>query len=122
MLRQRPVVLVVEDEALIRFGTVLIVKEAGFDVIEAANADQAIGILETRDDIRIVFTDINMPGSMDGLKLAAAVRDRWPPIEIIVTTGRGIPDLTVLPERARFLMKPYLPIELEQTLKALTAA
>jgi CheY-like chemotaxis protein len=121
MLRQRPVVLVVEDEVLIRFSTVLIVKEAGFDVIEAANADQAMGILETRDDIRIVFTDINMPGSMDGLKFAAAVRDRWPPIEIIVTTGRAIPDLTVLPERARFLMKPYLSIELQQTLKALTA-
>jgi len=123
MLRQstRPIVLVVEDEALIRLGTVVMVKEAGFDVIEAANADQAIEILESHDDIRVVFTDINMPGSMDGLKLAAAVRDRWPPIEIIVTTGRGISDIDVLPERARFLVKPYTALQIEQALTTLTA-
>jgi len=123
MLRQskRPVVLVVEDEALVRLGAASMVEDAGYEVIEAANADQAVKILETRDDIRVVFTDINMPGSMDGLKLAAAVRDRWPPIEIIVTTGRGLPNMSVLPERARVLMKPYLPFELEQALAALTA-
>ena len=82
-------VLIVEDEPLVRFCAVQTVEEAGFDVIEAANADEAIAILESRQDIRVVFTDIHMPGSMDGLKLAHAVRDRWPPIKIIVTSGRG---------------------------------
>jgi CheY-like chemotaxis protein len=55
--------------------------------METANADEAIRILESRNDIRIVFTNIEMPGSMDGVKLAARVRDRWPPIEIILTSG-----------------------------------
>ena len=81
-------VLIVEDEPLVRFCAVQTVEEAGFAVIEAANADEAIAILESRRDIRVVFTDIHMPGSMDGLKLAHAVRDRWPPIKIIVTSGR----------------------------------
>jgi two-component system, response regulator PdtaR len=122
MVRKRPAVLVVEDEFLVRAVAVSLVEEAGFEAVEAANADQAVKILEARDDIRVVFTDINMPGSMDGLKLAAAVRDRWPPIEIIVTTGRGLPNINVLPERAHFLMKPYTRSQIEQALQALTAA
>ena len=84
-----PVVLIVEDEPLVRLGAVQAIEDAGFEVIEAANADEAIRILENRSDIRVVFTDIHMPGSIDGLKLAHAVRDRWPPIKIIVTSGHG---------------------------------
>jgi len=103
-------------------GAASLVEDAGFETVEAANADQAIKILEARNDIRVVFTDINMPGPMDGLKLAAAVRDRWPPIEIIVTTGRRTPDANALSERARFLTKPYSALEAEQVLIALTAA
>ena len=61
-------------------------------VLEASNADEAIRILEARDNVRIVFTDIDMPGSMDGLKLARAVRDRWPPIKIVITSGQLIPN------------------------------
>ena len=82
-----PVVLVVEDEALLRMHATDMIEAAGYTVVEAANADEAVLILSQRMDIRIVFTDIDMPGSMDGLKLAAMVRDRWPPIELIVTSG-----------------------------------
>jgi CheY-like chemotaxis protein len=121
MLRKRPVVLVVEDELLVRIVAVAIVEDAGFEAVEAANADQAITILEARDDIRVVFTDINMPGSMDGLKLAAAVRDRWPPIEFIVTSGLRAHGGDDLPERSLFLPKPYTPLEVAQALAALTA-
>jgi len=85
---RRPVVLIVEDEFLLRVHAVEMVAAAGFTVVEAANADEAIEILETRSDITVVFTDIQMPGSMDGLKLARAVRGRWPPIKIVATSGR----------------------------------
>lgn len=71
-------VLVVEDEALIRMATAYMLQDAGYGVVEAANADAAIGILENRTDIRVVFTDIKMPGMLCGLKLARAVFDRWP--------------------------------------------
>ena len=84
---RRPVVLIVEDEFLLRMDAVDMIAGAGFEVVEAANADQAIEILEARRDITVVFTDIQMPGSMDGLKLARAVRGRWPPIKIVATSG-----------------------------------
>jgi len=80
---KRPVVLVVEDELLLRINAVEMISEAGFDVVEVGNSDEAISILEDRPDIHIVFTDIHMPGSMDGLKLARFVRDRWLPIKLI---------------------------------------
>jgi two-component system, response regulator PdtaR len=82
-------VLIVEDEALLRWDAVEIIEGAGFEAITARNAVGAIAILETRDDVRIIFTDVNMPGSTDGLKLAHAVRGRWPPIKIVVTSGYG---------------------------------
>ena len=93
-------------------------EEAGFEVIEAANADEAIAILESRRDIRVVFTDIHMPGSMDGLRLAHAVRDRWPPIEIIVTSGRERVGACDLPAGGRFFAKPYDPGVIRDTLRA----
>ena len=102
-----PVVLVVEDEPIIRLGAVDLIESAGFEVIEARDADHAIEILNARRDIRIVVTDIEMPGSMDGLKLAAAIRDRWPPIEIIVTSGKVRPSDDALPARGVFIPKPY---------------
>jgi CheY-like chemotaxis protein len=105
----RPVVLIVEDEALIRAGALDWVEEAGFEAIEAANADEAIRILESRNDIRILFTDIDMPGSMDGLKLAHAVRNRWPAIKLVVTSGRSLPANKDLPKGGRFIGKPYAP-------------
>src|SRR5580698_7763267 len=102
-----PAVLIVEDEPLIRMGAGKIIEDAGYEVIEAASADEAIRILESRSDIRVVFTDIHMPGSMDGLKLAHAVRKRWPPIKIIVTSGRSQVSEQELPEGGRFFAKPY---------------
>ena len=95
---RRPVVLAVEDEPLILMLAIDMIRDAGFEALWASNADDAIRILENRDDIRIVFTDINMPGSMDGIKLAQAVRGRWPPIKIIVTSGFSGGELKLLPE------------------------
>jgi CheY-like chemotaxis protein len=80
-------ILVVEDETFIRLDAVEVLRAAGFDILEAANADEAIQMLERHSDIRLIFTDIDMPGLMNGLKLAAAVRDRWPPVRIIATSG-----------------------------------
>src|SRR6267154_6342575 len=109
---KRPVVLVVEDEFLLRIDAVDMIAAAGFEVVQAGNADEAIEILESRRDITVVFTDIQMPGSMDGLKLARAVRGRCPPIKIIATSGHLHVAETDLPEGGRFLRKPYGPSEL----------
>ncbi|MBR1287135.1 response regulator [Bradyrhizobium sp. AUGA SZCCT0177] len=116
------VILIVEDELLIRLNAVEMIEEAGFEAVEAASADEAIAILERRLDITVVFTDIQMPGSMDGLKLAAAVRDRWPPILIVATSGHAKLGIGDLPEGSRFLPKPYSPAEITETLRQLIAA
>ena len=114
---ERTVVLVVEDDFLIREYAVEVINEAGFEAIEAANADEAIRILESRSDIRIVFTDVHMPGSIDGLKLAHAIRDRWPPIKLIVTSGQmNVPE-SALPAGGRFFSKPYQPSEIARALQ-----
>jgi CheY-like chemotaxis protein len=118
----RPVVLIVDDEFLIRMHAAEIINDAGFEVVEAWNAEQAIVILESRQDIRVVFTDIHMPGSMDGLKLAHAVRHRWPPVHIIATSGHvGLNELD-LPARCMFFPKPYSPHKIARAIHALTAA
>ena len=117
---RRPVVLIVEDELLLRMDAIDVIAAAGFEVIEAANADQAIEVLEGRPDITVVFTDIQMPGSMDGLKLARAVRGRWPPIKIVATSGHIHVRETDLPEGGRFLPKPYSPDEVTGMLRELT--
>ena len=102
-----PTVLVVEDEPIIRSLVFDELEYAGYTMVEAQNADHAIAILEARQDIQLVFTDIDMPGgSMDGLKLAAAVRDRWPPVHIIITTGKARP--MTIPANALFIPKPYV--------------
>jgi CheY-like chemotaxis protein len=114
-------VLVVEDEILSRIHAVNLVEEAGYEAIEATNADEAITILEARKDIRIVFTDIDMPGSMDGLRLSHAIRTRWPPIELILTSGHFTIDDADLPERGRFFAKPYVDEQVIGTLKHFAA-
>ena len=100
------VVLVVEDETLISELVAEELEVTGYTVVIANDADQAIAMLEARQDIRLVFTDINMPGSMDGLKLADAVRDRWPPVHIIITSGKIRP--MEIPANALFIPKPYV--------------
>jgi CheY-like chemotaxis protein len=108
----RAVVLVVEDEPLLRWNTVAVIEEAGFEVVEAANAIEAISMLEKRLDIRAVFTDVQMPGSMDGLRLAHLISTRWPPIGIIATSGRLRLRDDDLPHGGRYLAKPYATSEL----------
>jgi CheY-like chemotaxis protein len=115
-----PVVLIVEDELLLRMDAADMIAAAGFAVLEAENADQAIEILEARPDITVVFTDIQMPGSMDGLKLARAVRGRWPPIKIVATSGRVNVAETDLPDGGRFLPKPYSPHQVTGLLREVT--
>jgi CheY-like chemotaxis protein len=104
---EKGLVLVVEDEVLIRMAAVDIIEEAGFTTIEAGNADAAIRILEQRPDVRLVFTDIAMPGSMDGLKLAHYIRERWPPIRLMVASGHMILAEDQVPAGVRYFAKPY---------------
>jgi len=101
-----PNVLVVEDEMILRMRAVDIVEDAGFNPVEAVSADEAISILEQRSDISLLFTDIQMPGSMDGLKLAHAVHDRWPSIKIILVSGQVRPSEAERPVDSRFVGKP----------------
>jgi two-component system, response regulator PdtaR len=118
---KRPVVLVVEDDYLIRKNAVAIIDDAGFQVVEADNADDALEILEANSNIHIVFTDIQMPGSIDGLKLAKFVKDRWPPIKIVATSGRFKVDTADLPKDVVFVPKPYDPDHLVATLRELAS-
>lgn len=101
-----PNVLVVEDEMILRMRAVNIVEDAGFCPVEAVNADEAISILESRSDISLLFTDIQMPGNIDGLKLAHAVHERWPSIKIILVSGQTKPSDAEKPENSRFFGKP----------------
>lgn len=111
------IILVVEDDPLVLLSAIDILEEEGYTVLQASDADEAITLLEAHPDIRIVFTDIEMPGSMDGMKLAACVRDRWPPVEIIITSGRVMSRDVALPTRGLFLPKPYRPHELTDRIK-----
>jgi two-component system, response regulator PdtaR len=108
-------VLVVEDNTLVLLSTCEDLASEGYEVLAAANADEAIEILESRNDISTIFTDVEMPGSMDGLRLAAVVRHRWPPINIVVTSGKSSPRDEQMPTNTQFVGKPY------QTADVLTA-
>ncbi len=107
MTAQPVMVLVVEDEALLLFSIAEDLRAEGFEALEASNADEAVRLIEANPRIEFLFTDIDMPGSMDGLKLAAAVRNRWPPIKIIVTSGKAKPRDEDLPDGI-FVSKPYV--------------
>ncbi|MDF2984462.1 MAG: hypothetical protein K0Q69_4234 [Devosia sp.] len=115
-------VLVVEDEALIRMDIADQLERDGFFVFEAANADQAIVVLNAEPSVRIMFTDIDMPGSMDGLKLAAAVRDRFPPVQIIVTSGHRSVELSEMPAGSVFFSKPYQHAAVMASMRQMLAA
>jgi CheY-like chemotaxis protein len=120
MARSSPVILIVEDEFLLRMDSAEMLESAGFEVIQAANADEAIAILTARSDVHVVFTDIQMPGSMDGLKLARFVRDRWPPIQIVATSGHVLVGDEDLPAGSVFLPKPYIGAEVVAALREFT--
>jgi two-component system, response regulator PdtaR len=111
-------ILVVEDDLMLSLDISVALNDEGYDVIAVAKADEAIKVLETPNDIRTIFTDIDLPGSMDGLKLAAAVRDRWPPIHIIVTTGMRAPNRDEMPANSMFIAKPYRSAEVLQVVRS----
>lgn len=111
--------LVVDDETLIRMDLADMASNAGFETVEAGNASQALSILESRDDIRVLCTDIRMPGEMDGLALAHLVRDRWPPTIIVVCSGNSKPLDRELPENAMFLPKPVTGPKVAQILSSI---
>ena len=100
-------VLIVDDEALIRMDLVDYLQGQGFRTYEADHAIEAISVLEAHEDIRVVFTDIQMPGDMDGVALAHYVRKRWPPTILVVCSGNRRPDESMLPIRCSFIPKPF---------------
>ena len=114
-------VLVVEDEPLLLMDAMDMIEDAGFVVYGAANADEAIAVLERHSEIRILFTDVDMPGSMDGLKLARFVSDRWPPVSIIVASGHVKISKEELPDNGLFFSKPYPPRAIVTALSGIAA-
>lgn len=113
---RRYAVLVVEDDPLLLMDAMDLVEDAGLRAYGARNAEAAIGLMERHDEIRVLFTDVQMSGSMDGLKLARAVRDRWPPVAIIVTSGYAKVGKEDLPENGLFFAKPYPPMVIVKAL------
>ena len=112
-----PAILIAEDEFLSRMDSADMIENAGFEVVQASNADEAIAILQAHPAIHVVFTDIQMPGSMDGLKLARFVRDRWPPIKTVATSGLLRVGAENLPAGSVFLPKPYRGAQVVATLR-----
>ncbi|TCU58180.1 response regulator receiver domain-containing protein [Novosphingobium sp. PhB57] len=100
-------VLLVEDEALIRVIGTDALEEAGYDVLEAGSADEALEILEAYNEVLVLFTDIRMPGSLNGLELARIVHERWPKMKLLLTSGDTWPSENEIPDDGRFLPKPY---------------
>ena len=107
-----PIVLIVEDDMILRMRSVDIVEDAGYTPVEAVDADEALGILQSRSDIALLFTDIQMPGSMDGLQLAHAVYERWPQLKIILVSGKLKLSSAEIPRDSRFFGKPVVSDEI----------
>jgi CheY-like chemotaxis protein len=104
-----PVVLLVEDEPLVRMTAADELEKAGFQVLEAANADVALKVLEVRsDEVQVLFTDVDMPGSMDGLALAEQVHARWPHVLLLISSGYARPHPDEIPDHGHFVPKPYI--------------
>jgi CheY-like chemotaxis protein len=115
----QPVVLLVEDETLVRLTQVDILREARFWVLEAENADEAFEILRRRKDVRVVLTDVDMPGSIDGFEFARLVAQGWPEVGVLVISGKAFPSQGDMPPSAVFIPKPVRPAALVEQLKAL---
>ena len=107
MQTPKAVILVVEDHPIVRACMAEVLVEAGFEAIEVGSAAEAIVVLEARPDIHLVFTDAEMPGTMGGVKLTHYIRDRWPPVRLIVVSGKTVVAEAELPPGARFFSKPY---------------
>ncbi len=115
----KPLVLVAEDEHIIRFGIVDEFEEAGFSVLEASNADEASALLNTNPAVRALFTDVDMPGTMDGIALARLVARERPDIRIVIASGKIAPQEAELPQGAVFFSKPY---DLGRVIRHMSAA
>jgi CheY-like chemotaxis protein len=115
-------ILVVEDDALVRMHGVDIFVDAGFEVMEAADADEAIAILSKHDHVHLLFSDVDMPGSMDGLELAHLVYARWPHIRLLMTSGHHHLGLSQLPTSGMFVRKPWAKANLVERVRELLAA
>jgi CheY-like chemotaxis protein len=102
---ERPVILVAEDEVLVRILISDVLQDEGYKVLEAADAREAMRVLEARPDVHVVVTDVEMPPGPSGIELAQQVRERWPYIQVLVTSGRVFP--TELPEETVFVPKPW---------------
>jgi len=111
------IVLVVEDEPLLRLAGIDLIEAAGYEAVAASDATEAIAILESRDDIRVVFTDVDMPRGVDGMRLAAIIRDRWPPIKVIVVSGHIEDPGDVIPAETVFFSKPYREEQIVATIR-----
>lgn len=103
----QPVILVVDDNAVLRMHAAELLKEAGYDVLEAADTEVAVGLLESRRDIRLLFTDVQLPAGRDGLSLAQQVKEQWPKVLLLITSGGPKVMDESIPHEARFLTKPY---------------
>ncbi|MDB5450326.1 MAG: hypothetical protein JWQ52_1454 [Phenylobacterium sp.] len=106
------VIAVVDDELLVRMIAEEVLTDEGYHVLEAGDADEALRILEARPDTRVLFTDVTMPGSLNGYALAEIARRRWPQLLVIVASGDAGLGAKALPAGARYLQKPYAPGEL----------
>src|ERR1700688_4292628 len=107
-----PLILVVEDQEILRLYAADLLEEHGFRVVEAQNAAAALKVLETRNDVRLLFTDIQMPGALDGMDLAREVHQRWPRVLLVITSGQKKPSEAEIPDHGRFVAKPYRAAEL----------
>ena len=116
-LTANPVVLLVEDEPLVRMMNLDILSEAGFRVLDANDADEAFEILKRRPEVRAVLTDVDMPGSLNGFEFARLVHQGWPEVGIVVTSGKMHPNPGDLPRTATFIPKPFRPDTLVKQLE-----
>lgn len=110
------VILVVEDEPLIRLAAMDLIAELGHQALEASSADEAIALLEAHPEISIVFTDVQMAGSMDGIALSHWAASRWPPLRFIIVSGGVTIRLDELPANARFQTKPYRGLAISEAI------
>lgn len=117
----KSVVLIVEEEPLLRLAALDMVAEAGLEPVEARDAEQALRVLESRRDIRIVFTDLDLSGGMDGLALVEAICSRWPPVKLILTSSLRAPAAEQLPPGSRFFPKPYSDTAVTDAMLAMAA-
>jgi two-component system, response regulator PdtaR len=117
-----PAILIVEDDPIIRWSGAETLADAGFEVLEAANVDEALAILEAHGHVRVLMTDIDMPGRLNGLDLARIAAQRWPRMHIIVASGGRAPQAKNIPNKGRFVPKPYAPEQIVRDIGALLAA